>query len=107
VSSWASLGLWQDEEKQIHKCLQLALKKLISQKVVTINDEENLITKHLYAHIQKVSKQIKLDWTTHPQASTYGKDDTSDPISHPDIRFSRRDTEPPNTIMMLSVSWSE
>jgi hypothetical protein len=93
VTFWASLGLWEDEEKQIHQCLQSALQQLISQKVITINDEENLITKHLYAHIQKISKQLRLNWTTHPQASSYDEDASSEPAIHPDIRFSRRDTE--------------
>lgn len=87
MASWASLGLWHDEEKEIHKCLQAALKLLISKKVIASTDEENTVTEHLYKHIQKTSKKYVAGsgWTVHAQATSCG------PLVHPDLRFSRRD----------------
>jgi hypothetical protein len=88
VTTWSSLGLWEDEEKQIHQCLKSALKRLIKQKIVTPMDTENSITERLYnPHIEETSKKYIPGWTTHAQATSYS------PLIHPDLRFSRRDTK--------------
>ena len=91
--TWASLDLWADEEQRIHKCLREALERLIKQDVVRAADEENLITRRLEPSMRLVSKEQGLDWTIHFQASSYGDEDDPDPVIHPDLRMSRRDTD--------------
>lgn len=88
---WKSLNLWVDEEKHIHQCLTEALQELIAQHTIKPAHDEKKITGALRPILRFVSKHRKLNWSLHPEASTFDKDTDANPSGHPDIQFTRLD----------------
>ena len=91
--NWPSLNLWADEEKRIHQCLILALQKLIAKQIISFTHEEKEITGKLRPILRFVCKKRKLNWTFHSEASSFEKEDDSEPFGRTDMRFSGLDTE--------------
>jgi|GEM_PF-1178889 len=88
-----SLNLWADEEQRIHECLKEALRQLVAEQSVLSTDEEKVVTGKLRPFINRVKKHNRLNWTFHPESSSFEKEDDPESVGHPDIRFSRHDTE--------------
>ncbi|MDM8551692.1 hypothetical protein QUF72_16515 [Desulfobacterales bacterium HSG2] len=91
--TFASLNLWADEEQRIHECLKEALRELISKHIVLETDEEKVVTGKLRPLINRVKKRKHLNWTFHPESSSFEKEEDPEAVGHPDIRFSCLDTE--------------
>jgi len=89
----AGLRLWADEEKRIQTCLIAALQELIEQVVVKPEDEEIIVSGKLRPLVVIHSRENRLDWTLHPEASIFADETSAKPSGHPDFQFSRRDTE--------------
>jgi len=90
--SWESLNLWIDEEQKIIICLKEALIRLIKAEITQVTDEEKVITGKLRPFLKRIKKDKMLDWTLNPEASSFEKESDPEPFAHPDIRFSRVDS---------------
>lgn len=84
--TWASLNLWEEEEKRIHDCLLHALRQLILSKLITTNDGELEISRKLHPYLYQAKKFLRLIATIKPETSVF-EENNPKPIGHPDICF--------------------
>jgi len=86
--SWASLNLWENEQRLIHECITTALCGLIVNRNIISTDDELIVSGKLRPYLIEAKKKLKLSWVLQPEASCFISDEAPKPYGHPDIRFS-------------------